>query len=131
MRESKMRRLRDRSSGPATLISEGCKITGHITGTGDFMINGDIDGGCDLEGSVTLAAKGFWKGTLKAETIIISGTVEGNIEATGSVEISESARINGSVTGASIAVAEGAIIEGVMKTTTRSDPVEFVEKRQD
>lgn len=131
MRESKMRRLRDRSSGPATLISEGCKITGHITGTGDFMINGEIDGDCDLEGSVTLAAKGFWKGTLKAETIIISGTVEGNIEATGSVEISESARINGSVTGASIAVAEGAIIEGVMKTTTRSDPVEFVEKRQD
>ncbi len=131
MSESRMRRLRDRSSGPATLISEGCKITGRITGTGDFMINGEIDGDCDLKGSVTLAAKGFWKGTLKAETIIISGTVEGNIEASGSVEISESARINGSVTGASIAVAEGAIIEGVMKTTTRSDPVEFVEKRQD
>jgi len=131
MSESKMRRLRDRSNGPATLISEGCKITGHITGSGDFMINGEIDGDCDLQGSVTLAAKGFWKGTLKAETVIISGTVEGEIEASGSVEISESARINGTVTGASIAVAEGAIIEGVMKTTTPSEPIEFVEKRQD
>lgn len=131
MSESKMRRLRDRSSGPATLISEGCKITGHITGSGDFMINGEIDGDCDLQGSVTLATKGFWKGTLKAETVIISGTVEGDIEASGSVEISETARINGTVTAASIAVAEGAIIEGVMKTTTTSDPLEFVEKRQD
>jgi len=131
MSESKMRRLRDRSSGPATLISEGCKITGHITGSGDYMINGEIDGDCDLQGSVTLAAKGFWKGTLKAETVIISGTVEGNIEASGSIEVSDSARINGTVTGASIAVAEGAIIEGVMTTTARTEPLEFVEKRQD
>jgi len=131
MSESKMRRMRDRSSGPATLISEGCKITGHLSGSGDFMINGEIDGDCDLSGSVTLAAKGFWKGTLKAETVIISGSVEGDIVARGSVEISESARITGTVTGGSIAVAEGAIIEGVMKTTDRKDPVSFVEKRKD
>ena len=123
MSESKMRRMRDRSSGPATLISEGCKITGNITGDGDFMINGEVDGDCDLMGSVTLAEKGFWKGTLMAESVVIGGTVEGNIKASGNVEISESARINGTVTGASIAVAEGAVIEGVMKTTERTDPV--------
>ena len=130
MSESKMRRLRDRSSGPATLISEGCKITGTLTGNGDFMINGEIDGDCDLTGSVTLAEKGYWKGKLKAGTVVISGTVEGEIEASGNIEISDSARISGTVTGASIAVAEGAIIEGVMKTTDRTDPHEFVEKRQ-
>jgi cytoskeletal protein CcmA (bactofilin family) len=125
-----MRRVRDRSNGPATLISEGCKITGTVTGSGDFMINGEIDGDCDLTGSVTLAEKGFWKGSLKAGTVVISGTVEGDIEASGSVEISNSARISGTVSGASIAVAEGAIIEGVMRTTNRTDPHEFVEKRQ-
>jgi cytoskeletal protein CcmA (bactofilin family) len=125
-----MRRVRDRSNGPATLISEGCKITGTVTGSGDFMINGEIDGDCDLSGSVTLAEKGFWKGSLKAGTVVISGTVEGDIEASGSVEISNSARISGTVSGASIAVAEGAIIEGVMRTTNRTDPHEFVEKRQ-
>jgi cytoskeletal protein CcmA (bactofilin family) len=130
MSESKMRRVRDRSNGPATLISEGCKITGTVTGSGDFMINGEIDGDCDLTGSVTLAEKGFWKGSLKAGTVVISGTVEGDIEASGSVEISNSARISGTVSGASIAVAEGAIIEGVMRTTNRTDPHEFVEKRQ-
>jgi cytoskeletal protein CcmA (bactofilin family) len=130
MSESKMRRMRDRSSGPATLISEGCKITGTLTGSGDFMINGEIDGDCDLTGSVTLAEKGYWKGKLKAGTVVISGTVEGEIEASGNIEISDSARISGTVTGASIAVAEGAIIEGVMKTTDRTDPHEFVEKRQ-
>lgn len=130
MSESKLRRLRDRSNGPATLISEGCKITGTITGNGDFMINGEVDGDCDLSGSVTLAEKGFWKGTIKAATIVVAGTVEGDVEASGNVEISETARINGTVTGESIAVAVGAVVEGIMKTTGRPEPVEFVEKRQ-
>jgi len=131
MNESRTRRLRDRMQAPATLISEGCTITGRIGGTCDFLINGEIIGDCDLAGSVTLSPKGIWRGTLKAETILISGTVEGDIEASGSVEISKSARIKGTVTGASIAVAEGAIVEGVMKTTNRAAPHEFVEKRSD
>ena len=130
MNESKLRRLRDRSSGPATLISEGCKITGTITGNGDYMINGEIDGDCNVDGSVTLAPKGFWKGTIRAATIVVAGTVEGDVEASGNVEISETARINGTVSGESIAVAVGAVVEGVMKTTGRTEPVEFVEKRQ-
>ncbi len=130
MNESRLRRVRDRSSGPATLISEGCKITGTITGNGDYMINGEVDGDCDLDGSVTLAVKGLWKGTIKAANIVVAGTVEGDVEASGNIEISETARINGTVTGESIAVAVGAVVEGIMKTTGRSEPQEFVEKRQ-
>lgn len=130
MNESKRRRLRDRTSGAATLINEGCKITGLIGGNGDFLINGEIDGDCDIDGTVTLAQNGFWRGTIKAETVIVSGRVEGDIEALGKVEITASAKIVGTVRGEAIAVAEGAVVEGVMKTTGQSAPQEFVEKRQ-
>lgn len=130
MSESKLRRIRDRSSGPATLISEGCNIVGTITGNGDYMINGSVEGDCDLEGSVTLAANGYWKGRIKASTVIIAGTVEGDVEAEGNLEISATARINGAVSGESIAVAVGAVVEGVMKTTDRAMPKKFEEKRQ-
>ena len=129
MSESRLRRPRDRSNGPATLISEGCKITGTLTGDGDFMINGEVDGECDLSGSLTLASNGLWRGTIRAGTVIIAGTVEGDIESTGSVEIANTARINGTVQGQSIAVAVGAIVEGVMKTTGQAEPLEFAEKR--
>ena len=131
MNGSRLRRLRDRSSGPATLISEGCKISGLITGSGDFLINGEIDGDCDLAGTVTLAKNGLWKGTIKAGNIIVAGHVEGDIIAAGSVEITETAQIRGTVSGEAIAVAEGAMVEGVMKTTGPGDPLEFVEKRND
>ena len=130
MGESRLRRMRDRSNGPATLISEGCKITGSVTGNGDFMVNGEIDGDCDLNGSLTLAANGLWRGSIKALTVVIAGTVEGDIEADGCVEIAETARINGTISGQSIAVAVGAVVEGVMKTTGHAEPLEFVEKRQ-
>lgn len=129
MNDSKRRRFRDRTSGAPTLINEGCKISGVITGAGDYQVSGEIDGDCDIEGTVILARNGFWAGTIKADSIVISGHVEGDIVATGKVEIAQSAKISGTVTGEAIAVAEGAVVEGVMKTTAQPEPMGFVEKR--
>ena len=123
------RRISDANVGPGTLISESCKIKGAITGRGNFMINGEIDGECDIEGTVTLARNGFWRGTIKADSIIVAGTIEGDIYASGCVEICDTARISGTVSGEFIAVAEGAMVEGVMQTTGQDKPTEFVEKR--
>ncbi len=131
MTRSQQRRLSDQPEGAATLINEGCKVAGLITGTGDFLINGEIDGDCDLTGTVTLARNGLWTGTIKADNVIISGHVEGDIVAAGRVEITETANISGTISGAAIAVAEGAVVEGVMRTTEQSDPTEFIEKRAD
>jgi len=130
MSESKKRRIHDKSATAATLISEGCKIKGVISGDGDFLVSGEVEGECDLTGSLTIAINGFWKGSINATSVIIAGTVEGDIVVGGKIEISDTARITGTVTGDSIAVAEGAIVQGKMKTTGSTDPVEFVEKRK-
>ena len=129
MSVERMRRLRDRQSGPATLINDGCKVTGTVSGTGDFQVSGEIDGDCDLEGTVTLMKSGFWSGTIRAGNVIVAGHVEGDIEAIGCVEIAETAKITGTVSGEAIAVAEGAVVDGIMRTTGKADPTEFVEKR--
>ncbi len=131
MNDAIKRRIRDANGGPGTLISEGCKIKGTITGIGHFMINGEVDGDCDIDGTVTLAKNGFWRGTIKAASVIIAGTIEGDVDAEGRVEINDTARISGTVSGGAIAVAEGAIVDGVMQTTMRDKPTEFAEKRSD
>ena len=130
MSDSRRRRLRDQSTGAPTLINEGCKIAGLITGDGDFVVSGSIEGDCDLQGTATLSKNGHWIGTIKAANVIVAGHVEGDIVATGRVEITDTARISGTVAGAAIAVAEGAVVEGIMKTTDKGEPVEFVEKRE-
>jgi cytoskeletal protein CcmA (bactofilin family) len=117
-------------SGAATLINEGCKITGVISGSGNYLVSGEVDGDCDLQGTLTVSNEGVWTGMIRAETVIISGRVEGDISASGKVEITPTARITGRVTADAIAVAEGAVVDGNMQTTGRSDPLQFVEKRQ-
>lgn len=131
MNESRLRRLRDRPSGPATLINAGCKITGTITGDADFHVSGHVDGDCELEGTVMLTQSGYWSGTIRASNVVVAGHVEGDIVSTGRVEITNTARITGTVSGEAIAVAEGAVVEGVMKTNGPADPTEFVEKRNE
>jgi len=121
--------MRDQSSGKATLINEGCKISGEISGSGDFMINGQVVGDCDVSGTVSLAGNGYWQGSIQADNVIVAGHIEGDITAKGKVEITNTARITGTVSGEAIAVAEGAVVEGVMKTTGKAEPLEFVEKR--
>jgi len=131
MNDSRLPRLRDRPTNAATLINEGCKISGLMTGSGTFLVNGEIDGDCDLRGTVTVAKNGLWKGIINATDVIIAGHVEGDIIAAGNVEITDTARISGTVTGEAIAVAEGAVVEGVMKTTGPSEPPESIEERKD
>ena len=129
MNESKKRRVRDQASGKATLINEGCRISGEISGNGDFVVNGEVVGDCDINGTLSLAGNGYWQGKISAANVIVAGHIEGDITARGKVEITDTARIQGTVTGEAIAVAEGAVVEGVMKTTGQSEPLEFVEKR--
>jgi cytoskeletal protein CcmA (bactofilin family) len=130
MSESRLRRLRDRTSGAATLVSEGCKISGTITGGCDFQVSGQVDGDCDIESMLVLAKNGLWTGTIRAANVIVAGHVEGDIIARGKVEIMDTARITGTVSAEAIAVAEGAVVEGVMRTTGQSEPTAFVEKRK-
>jgi cytoskeletal protein CcmA (bactofilin family) len=129
MNDSKLRRLRDHTSGKATLINEGCKITGEIAGNGDFVVHGEIAGDCDISGTVSLADSGLWQGSIRADNVVVAGQVEGDITANNKVEITTSAKITGTVTAEAIAVAEGAVVEGVMKTTGKTEPLEFIEKR--
>jgi len=129
MIESRLRRTRDRTSGNATLINEGCKISGEITGSGDFMISGQVVGDADVSGTISVTSSGYWQGSIQADNVIVAGHVEGDVTAGKKVEITNSARINGTVTGEAIAVAEGAVVDGVMKTTGNAEPLEFIEKR--
>jgi cytoskeletal protein CcmA (bactofilin family) len=124
------RRIQDSSSGPTTYIAPSTKIVGTITGQGAYVFCGAIEGDCDIDGPVTLADGGRWKGTIRASDIVVAGTVEGDVIARQRVEIAGTARVSGSLSGNSIAVAEGAVIEGDIKVTSGTQPTHFQEKRQ-
>jgi cytoskeletal protein CcmA (bactofilin family) len=123
------RRIQDSTSGPTTYIAPSTKIVGSITGQGAYVFCGTIEGDCDIDGPVTLADGGRWRGTIKATDIVIAGVVEGDVMARQRVEITGTARVSGSLSGNSIAVAEGAVIEGEIKVTSGTVATKFQEKR--
>ena len=124
------RRIRDVPTGPTTFIAPSTTIVGTVGGQGPYVFCGTVEGDCDINGPVTLAEGGRWRGTLKATDVIIAGIVEGDVVARKRVEIAGTARVTGSLSGNSIAVAEGAVIEGEIKVTTGGEPVTYQEKRQ-
>ena len=124
------RRIKDVANGPTTYIAASTTLVGTIMGQGAFVFCGTIEGNCEIQGPLTLAAGGHWKGTLKATDIVVAGVVEGDVVAKQRVEILGTAKITGSLGGHSIAVAEGAIIEGEIKVTSGAPPVIFQEKRE-
>lgn len=124
------RRIRDSSGGPTTYIAPSTKIVGTISGEGAYVFCGTVEGDCDIKGPVTIAEGSRWKGTLKATDVIVAGIVEGDVISRQRVEISGTARVSGSLSGNSIAVAEGAVIEGEIKVTSGQPAVKFEEKRQ-
>ena len=125
------RKVGDAADGPATYIGAAARITGNLSGTGAFVVCGHIEGDCDIRGPVTLAKDGRWSGTLRADNVVVAGEVEGDVIGREKVEIGQSARITGSISGASIAVAEGAIIEGELSVTSGGEAKRFKEKRKE
>ena len=124
------RRISDSASGPTTYISPTTRIVGTVSGNGPYVFCGTVEGDCDIEGPVTLADGGRWTGTIKASNVVVSGHVDGDVVATERIEISGTARVSGSLSGHSIAVAEGAVIEGEIKVSSGATPSTFAEKRQ-
>src|SRR5260221_6394280 len=124
------RRMQDSNHGPKTYVAPGTKIVGTIQGKGSYVFCGTIEGDCDISGPLTLAEGGRWKGTIKATDIVIAGTVEVDVIGEQRVEIAGTARVTGSLARHSIAVAEGAIIEGDIKVKSGTAAVTFPEKHR-
>jgi cytoskeletal protein CcmA (bactofilin family) len=119
----------DDAAEATTLIGEGSTFRGDFTGKGTFIIGGAIIGDCEIDGVVTLAAGGSWQGHLRARDVVIAGSVRGEVTAQGKVEVGATARVEGTISGAEIAVAEGAVIDGEMHVTGGTRVTRFTEKR--
>lgn len=129
MTRSRLRRILDDAGETTTLIGAGTTFRGDFSGKGSFIIGGNIVGDCDIDGTVTLAVGGLWQGNLRAHDVVVAGSVEGAVTAHGKLEIGATAHVEGTISGAEIAIAEGAIIKGGMHVTGGSGVTRFSEKR--
>ena len=125
--------MSDTRQGQAvTVIAPGARFEGRLSGGGCVVVSGRFEGDCDLQGSITLAEGGEWQGVLVADDVVVAGHVEGDVYARERVEVGPKARISGSLSGRSVAIAEGAVIEGELRVGEDGGepPLRFRERRQ-
>jgi cytoskeletal protein CcmA (bactofilin family) len=130
MSDKPKRRLSDRISASATFLSSGTTLTGELQCDGDLVVAGAVNAHAVVRGSFTLADTGRWTGGVRANNAVVAGTVEGALLVSEKLEIRRSAHIRGSVQARSIAIAQGAVIEGEMSVTSDEAVVMFDERRE-
>lgn len=123
------RNNREEESDPTTsttIIAAGSKHTGKFSGSGNYVVFGEVEGDCDITGHLTLEDSAIWKGTIQAEDLVIAGSAEGDVIAKAKIKVADTARVKGNLTGSIIEVAEGAAIQGSINIKTGgNDVLEF------
>jgi cytoskeletal protein CcmA (bactofilin family) len=95
-------------------------INGDITGSEDLVIAGRVDGSITLNGRVlTLADGSHVVGEIKAGTVVVSGKVDGKIEATDRLDIKSTAVVKGTLSTARLVIADGSQITANVEMPAR------------
>lgn len=105
-------RTPERRAVPESLIAAGLTIEGTVSGSGDVRIAGQFHGDVHVEGSLTIEAGARMVGSVRANTVIIDGELEGNIDAASRVELHASGVMNGNLKTGSLTVAAGSRMRG-------------------
>ncbi len=97
----------------STVIGKSITIRGELSGSEDLYLDGVVEGSITVSGSrLTIGPNGRVKANLVAQDIIIFGQVSGNVQATGSVDLRQSASLVGDIAAARLAIEENATIQG-------------------
>ncbi len=123
------RRFSDQAPLCANVIGGGAQLRGTLTGSGDYRVSGRFEGDADIDGTVAVLAGAHWKGDIAADNIVIAGEVHGNVTARNNLELTASARIHGNLASPTIAIAEGALYQGQVRTAKRTPVKRFKERR--
>ena len=102
----------DPVSLPTTILGSGARFVGDLSGDEDIIVNGHFEGKIRVERSVTVGTGGQLDGDIAARSVVVGGTVRGQITANEKAELLESAIVEGSVQAPKIVIAEGAQLEG-------------------
>lgn len=96
----------------STLIGKDCVVSGDFKAVGSARIDGVIEGSVTVENGLILGAYSRVEGDITAKTVMVSGEVNGNINAEEKAELLTGAKVLGDIQTAVIVIDENAIFQG-------------------
>jgi len=94
------------------IIGKGIMIKGSLSGGGDLVIEGRVEGQIALKNHLTIESTGRVQADIKADELTINGEASGNIDASTKVSISTAAKVSGDIKAPRVVIEDGAVFNG-------------------
>ena len=107
---------------PTSVFGASLRFKGELRADEDFVLQGRIEGSIHHTQNLTIGTDGVVKGDSRARTIVVEGTVEGDLYALESISIRPTAKVLGNLLAPRVAIADGANFNGKvdMASATRA-----------
>jgi|CXWL01.1.fsa_nt_gi cytoskeletal protein CcmA (bactofilin family) len=104
----------------ATLLAVDTRFAGTLTGSSELVVEGELEGAIDIEGTVIIAPSGRVRGEVHGRSVQVGGKVWGNVRGRERVELTPSASLEGDIAAPRVVVAEGAYFKGRVEMVTEA-----------
>ena len=98
-----------------TLLGKGSEFTGKLTFEGQVRIDGKFNGEIFTKDTIVIGDGARVEATISAGTVIIHGTVVGNVTAAQIIELKQPGRVKGDLTTPALTIERGASYDGTCK----------------
>ena len=105
------------SQGGGTIIGETIVVKGRMVSREELQLNGELQGELEMDGRLTIGAKGKLSANVKAKEVIVAGSMKGNVEAAERLVLRKGAHLEGDVKTAGIVIEDGAYFKGGIDIT--------------
>lgn len=94
-------------------IGKSVQVRGEVHGSEDLLVDGVVEGTITLQDSrLTIGANARVKANVSARDIVVLGQLQGNLHATGRVELRAGCNVTGDLRGGRLSIEENASYSG-------------------
>lgn len=104
----------DTAGTVASVLGPTIRFTGELQAGEDLVVHGQVTGTITQGTRVTVGPKGVVNADIRSAHIHVEGRVEGNLIASKSVTIDESASLRGNITAPAVSIQPGAVFTGAI-----------------
>ncbi len=103
-------------------LSSGVTIKGSVKCQNQLLIDGAVEGTIDSQGPLTIGEHAKIAGDVRAKSVIVKGTIDGDIFASERCELTAGCTLRGDIEAPRLVVDENATFLGSAKIATKKQP---------
>jgi cytoskeletal protein CcmA (bactofilin family) len=100
------------TSTSKNILNSDVEIKGNIKFSGELTLDGKLDGEIHTDGVLNLGDSAVVNGNVHAQSVVVRGKVNGNVQAKDKIDIKAKAELFGDIRAAKLAIEEGVIFVG-------------------